>query len=182
MTTVLFVCTGNLCRSPSAALLLAQHLSEAGPPDVTVESAGTSETTSTVPPELLQEASGFGLDLFSHVPRRVDIATIARADIVIGMARTHVRETVLADPPSFTKSFTLREILRRGMEKGQRRPGQPLTEWMDEVGTNRRHTELIGDSPQDDIADPMGGTSAEYRTMLLELATLTRTLHSLIWS
>ena len=98
------------------------------------------------------------------------------------MARTHVRETVLADPPSFTKSFTLREILRRGMEKGQRRPGQPLTEWMDEVGTNRRHTELIGDSPQDDIADPMGGTSAEYRTMLLELATLTRTLHSLIWS
>jgi protein-tyrosine phosphatase len=182
MTTVLFVCTGNLCRSPSAALLLAQHLSEAGPPDVTVESAGTSETTSTVPPKLVHEASGFGLDLYSHVPRRVDTATIARADMVIGMARTHVRETVLADPSSFTKTFTLREIVRRGVEKGQRRPLLPLAEWMDEVGGGRRHAEFLGDSAQDDIADPMGGTSVEYRTMLLELATLTRTLHSLIWS
>jgi len=42
MTTVLFVCTGNLCRSPSAAWLLAQRLSEAGTPDVTVESALSS--------------------------------------------------------------------------------------------------------------------------------------------
>ncbi len=182
VTTVLFVCTGNLCRSPSAELFLARLLSEEGPTDVTVESAGTMETDPPVPRELLREASGFGLDLSSHVPRIVDVATTTRADIVIGMAREHVRETVLANPPSFTKTFTLREIVRRGGEKGQRRPQQSLEEWLDQIGEGRRHADLIGYSPEDDIYDPMGGTSTEYRTMLLELASLTRTLHSLIWS
>ncbi len=182
VTTVLFVCTGNLCRSPSAQLLLAQLLAQVGPADVTVESAGTMQTDPPVPRELLQEASGLGLDLSAHVPREVDVATINRADIVIGMARQHVRETVLSDPPSFTKTFTLREIVRRGSMRGQRHPEQSLKEWMDQIGEGRRHVDLIGDSSQDDVHDPMGGTSVEYRRMLQEVKTLTGTMHSLIWS
>jgi protein-tyrosine phosphatase len=181
VTTVLFVCTGNLCRSPSAAWFLAQRLSEAGPPDVTVESAGTLGTTSRVPEALQQEAAAYGLDLSVHTPRRVDSETIARADLVIGMERSHSREIVLADPPSFAKTFTLREIVRRGREYGQRHQQQTLADWLGQLGDGRRHTELLGTSPLDDIPDPMGGTSKEYLAMLMELATLTRMLHSLVW-
>jgi protein-tyrosine phosphatase len=178
---VLFVCTGNLCRSPSAEWFLGQRLSEHGPPDVMVESVGTLGTVSKVPSKLLQEGAPYGLDLSSHVPRRVEAATVARADMVIGMARTHAREIVLADPSSFTKTFTLREIVRRGREHGHRRASESLAEWMEQISAGRRHADLIGDSPLDDIPDPMGGTSKDYRTMLMELATLTRTLHSLTW-
>ena len=92
---VLFVCTGNLCRSPSAELLLARQISELGPSDVTVESAGTLGTTQKVPAELQHEAASYGLDLSAHTPRRVDSETIARADLVIGMERSHLLDFVM---------------------------------------------------------------------------------------
>jgi protein-tyrosine-phosphatase len=97
------------------------------------------------------------------------------------MERAHLRELVLAQPPSFTKTFTLREIVRRGEEVGPRGQNQILSEWLEQVGEGRRHVELLGDSPLDDISDPMGGTSEGYRNMLSQLQPLIVTLHELIW-
>jgi len=134
-----------------------------------------------VPAELQQEAALYGLDLSAHAPRRFDPETIARADLVIGMERSHLREIVLADPPSFKKTFTLREMIRRGGQTGPRREDQTLVDWLGHLSDGRRHSELLGSSPLDDIPDPVGGSSKEYRTMLTELATATQTLHSLIW-
>ena len=181
MATVLFVCTGNLCRSPSAERLLARRLSEFGPPDVTVESAGTSGTALEVPADLQRGCHRSGWTSRAHVARKMDADTVARADLVIGMERSHVREVVLADPPSFAKSFTLREIVRRGRERGPRRSEQSLADWLTQIGEGRRHVDLMGDSPLDDIPDPMGGRAKDYRVMLMELEMLTRTLHSLVW-
>jgi protein-tyrosine phosphatase len=181
MVMVLFVCTGNLCRSPSAEGFMARRLAQVGPPDVTVESAGTSGTALEVPSDLVRESAAFGLDLVAHVARRVEVSTVGRADLVIGMQRSHVREVVLADPPAFAKSFTLREVVRRGRGRGPRSPEQSLADWLTEVGEGRRHADLMGDSPLDDIPDPMGGRAKDYRVMLNEMETLTGTLHSLIW-
>jgi hypothetical protein len=101
------------------------------------------------------------------------------ADLLIGLERSHVREIVLSDPPSF--AFTQHEMIRRGPQIGPRREGQTLADWLTQLGDGRRHSELLGSSSLDDIPDPMGGTSKEYRTMFTELATSTRTLRSLIW-
>lgn len=181
ITHVLFVCTGNICRSPTAEWFLKKRLSQSGPADVSVESVGTLGSSAPVPQRLLDEGAEVGLDLSDHVSRPMDVDTILRADLVIGMAREHVRDVVLADPPSLSKTFTLRELVRLGRQAGPRKPGQMLAEWLGEAGAGRRHADLIGESPRDDIPDPMGGTPEEFRNLVKDLAMLTRDLHELVW-
>ena len=181
MDDVLFLCTGNLCRSPSAELFLKQQLARAGTTDVTVHSAGTMGASFGPPEPLIDEGRGFGVDLSGHVPRQVDPDMTGAADLLVGMSREHVREVVLADPPLFGITFTLREIVRRGTETGHRKAGEALGEWLARLHAGRRHADLIGDSPDDDIVDPMGGAPEDYRLMLMDVRSLTQSLRNLAW-
>jgi protein-tyrosine phosphatase len=179
---VLFVCTGNLCRSPAAALFLRRQLGEMGTTSVTVSSAGTLEAEVGPPPLLVEEGYRFGIDLGDHVARKVDPGMIEEADLVVGVAREHVREVVLAVPESFPRSFTLREIARRGLDVGSRASTEDLASWLARLCEGRQRPDLVGSSPVDDIADPMGGTAADYRQMLTEVSALTLTLRQLAWA
>jgi protein-tyrosine phosphatase len=152
-----------------------------GPDDVTVTSAGVYGAPAEPPDVLVKEGLAFGLDLSRHTPRRIDAASIARADLIVGMEREHVREVVLADTSSFSKVYTLREIVRRGEQKGHRDGGESLADWLERVSMGRRHLDLVGDSPIDDISDPMGGTPQQFRQMLTDVQALTRRLYLLIW-
>ncbi len=181
MDDVLFVCTGNLCRSPSAALLLRQQLRDAGGAEVTVHSAGTVGADVGPPRPLVEEGRAFGIDLAAHMPRTVDPAMIQAADLVVGLTREHVRETVVAVPSSFPRTFTLREITRRGSHTGARGAADDLGAWLARLHDGRLRADLMGDSPDDDVMDPMGGTADDYRRMLTDVAALTRTLRNLAW-
>jgi len=181
MTRVIFICTGNICRSPSAAGLLQRRLGDGGWRDVTVTSAGTMAAQGGPPEPLVAEARAFGLDLQSHLPGRAKSSDIAAADLVIGMTRQHLREAVMLDPPSFSHSFTLREFARRAAPGGPRSGGQGIKEWINGLHVGRRHTDLIGDAREDDIADPMGGSPADYRAMLEIVDSLTASLYASLW-
>lgn len=181
MDDVLFVCTGNACRSPSAALLLRQQLGEAGGAEVTVHSAGTVAADVGPPRPLVEDGRTFGIDLAAHVPRRVDASMIQTADLVVGLSREHVRATVVAVPASFPRTFTLREIVRRGLRTGARGAAEDLGAWLVRLHDGRLPADLMGESPDDDVMDPMGGTPDDYRRMLTEVATLTRSLCNLAW-
>ena len=144
MVDVLFVCTGNLCRSPSAALLLRQQLGDARP-EVRVHSAGTVETDFGSPRPLVEQGRAFGIDLGAHVPRTVDPGMVQAADLVVGLTRQHVRETVIAVPSSFPKTFTLREIVRGGLHTGPRGAGEDLGAWLARLHEGRLRADLMGD-------------------------------------
>ena len=61
-----------------------------------MHSAGTFGADDGPPSALIEEGRAFGIDLGGHVARLVDPGMIETADLVVGLAREHVRETVVS--------------------------------------------------------------------------------------
>ncbi len=151
--------------------LLARRLAAAGVAG-RVRSAGLLGPGEPVPPEAVAAMAGYGLDLTRHRSRLVTAAELRGADLVIAMAREHVRHAAVTEPAAWPRTFTLRELLRRGQQAGPRMPGEPLASWLARVQHGRDRVALLGDSPDDDVADPMGGpahASVMTATLLDEL-------------
>lgn len=90
---VLIVCSGNTCRSPLAAALLAAQLDRAGMADrVQVTSAGTSAWDGAPASEgSYLVALERGLDLSPHRARMLTPEMVRRADLVLTMSEGHSR-------------------------------------------------------------------------------------------
>src|SRR5439155_23578875 len=84
---ILFVCTGNTCRSPMAAAALAHELGTEGA-RVEVASAGTAAWEGQPATEgAIEVANGDGIDLGAHRCRRVTPVLVRGADLVLVMDR-----------------------------------------------------------------------------------------------
>jgi protein-tyrosine phosphatase len=148
--------------------------------DMTVESAGTLEGDRRVPPTVLDVIGKDGLDMSAHRSRLLDVDAVRRADLLLGMAREHVREAVLLVPSAWPRSFTLKELVRLGAQTGACARGRPLSDWLEAVGAGRRRHNLLGWSPADDIEDPIGASPEELRATGEELRELVSRLLALI--
>jgi protein-tyrosine-phosphatase len=180
MTTVLFVCTGNICRSPLAAGLLAARL-ESSDPAIRVDSAGILDLKVPSPPEVIATGNDLGIDLANHRGRLLTVGDVEEAGLIIGMTRKHVREVVMMDPSAWARTFTFRELVRRGQMMRPRDASQSLEEWLVFVQHGRRMVDLQGKSKEDDIADPLGGSLRGYRVAAETIAGLVDDLVSLAW-
>lgn len=87
---VLFVCTGNTCRSPMAEGLLRKRLAERGRDDIEVASAGIGAGGGHPAADgAYLVALEDGIDLSSHRSRRLSPEMIESADVVLVMSREH---------------------------------------------------------------------------------------------
>ncbi len=107
---VLFVCTGNICRSPTAEGVLRHKLMEAGLDGrVSVDSAGMIDYHVGNPPDrrAMQRAARRGYDLKDLRARQIRHADFETFDLLLGMDRGHFRQLARLCPPQFADRVKL---------------------------------------------------------------------------
>ncbi len=90
---VLFVCTGNTCRSPMAVIIAQRALQERGWDHVTVRSAGTSAYQGGgASGGALRAALAAGLNLEDHVSQPLSGDLVQWADLILPMSPSHMHD------------------------------------------------------------------------------------------
>jgi protein-tyrosine phosphatase len=155
--SILVVCTGNLCRSPAAEVLLSDRLD--GLPMIT-RSAGTSGVTGhAMDTATAYAVSELGIDPSHHVARRVTPSMVEEADLILTADTMHRSIVVQTVPLAFRRTFTLREFARLGAGM------PPLPEYPSPDRLRERIAAVAAlrgviDAAEpggDDIGDPLGG-------------------------
>lgn len=172
--SVLLVCTANICRSPMAEALLRRSFERAGIRAV-VDSAGTSavvEWDCPPVPEAVQVMATMELDIADHRSRPLTVEDMEATDLVIGLARENLRDAAVLSPESLPRLVTLKELVRRGAAVGAPVVGEDLGSWLSRVTVDRPLDALLGDSPGDDVDDPIGRPVGEFRRVAGEISDL----------
>ena len=109
MKTILFVCTGNICRSPMAEGLFRHAVKGRG--DFAVISAGVGAVEGLPPSENAVVAlKQLGIDISRQRSRMLSAEVVQRADFIFGMTHSHVDAILLLYPQAAEKTFLLREF------------------------------------------------------------------------
>src|SRR5438093_145645 len=109
MKTILFVCTGNVCRSPMAEGLFRQVVKGRG--DYRVLSAGVGAVDGMPPSEYAVKAlRELDIDISSQRSRMLTADLVHQADYIFGMTHSHVDAITLLYPQAAEKTFLLREF------------------------------------------------------------------------
>ncbi|MFT4248565.1 MAG: low molecular weight protein-tyrosine-phosphatase [Pseudomonas sp.] len=102
---VLFVCIGNICRSPSAEVLMRNALQGR---DIQVSSAGLGALVGRGIDPLAQELLiEHGLDGSDHKARQVEPRLLSAADLILVMERRHLKNIAEQAPEVSGKTFLL---------------------------------------------------------------------------
>jgi protein-tyrosine phosphatase len=156
---VLFVCTGNVCRSPMGERLLRARLAGTNGASVRTSSAGTRALVgSSMDGPSAAVLRDLGGDPDGHAARQLVPEMIMQADLVLASDSVNRGNIVRATPLAMRHVFTMREFARLGSGCGPLR--QPTTDdavraRIAEIAAQRGAVEPAAPG-EDEIGDPFG--------------------------
>jgi len=168
--TILFVCTGNTCRSPMAEGLLRKMAKEAGL-SLEVKSAGVAAMEgSSISTHSQRVLADKGIEGWMS-SRAVREPLIAEADLILTMTIRHKNQVLSRFPAARGKVYTLLEYAGGGREEEQADADRELVELVTKhslggklSAAERERALFLESLGQDqDIPDPFGGTLEDYR-------------------
>jgi len=112
---ILFVCTGNICRSPFAEGLLKRLAQKNGLDDLVADSAGLLALPGNSATGLAQKvAAEYDVDLSRHIAKSAKEDIVNRSDLILVMENSHVKNLLDAFPEAEDKVFLIRRFARFG--------------------------------------------------------------------
>jgi protein-tyrosine-phosphatase len=176
---VLFVCHANLCRSPMAEHLARRLLADRS---VTVASAGTDAIDGlSMHPYALEVATESGADPSEFRTRGLRPEYLIEATLVLTATRRQRSVCTALAPGALHRTFTLRQFgrLAAAAEPPAEPVDDPLRAAIAAVAQARGRLQPAAPDA-DDLRDPIGGTSADFRRCAEEIERSLRPLAALI--
>jgi len=183
---ILCVCTGNICRSPAAEILLARNLDNT----VTVTSAGTRGMPAWGVSEPM--AAFLGPDAPDVAAFRSSVLSeqdVRRANLILAMSAEHKRAILELEPLAMRRTFTLGELARLASAV----PPQIAAQWQAPGITDAQRLEALlnlardlrrqvpSRAEGDDVVDPYGQGNdvyiASYQQLTAFISVLLNVLH-----
>jgi protein-tyrosine-phosphatase len=108
MRHIVFVCTGNICRSPMAEGLMRRESKKAGCRDLIVSSMGIHALYGSPATEYAQKVcKEDGFDISSHTARYLMGDELEKADLILCMEPVHIKFVEIFFPWARKKIFLL---------------------------------------------------------------------------
>ena len=170
---LLFVCTGNICRSPTAELIAASRLPRES---FRVHSAGTYGLEGYgIEPGAARELTRLGIDSAAFRARRITAEHVRGADLVLTATREHRSAVVTLEPAALRKTFTMREFARlvEGVDEAALTDADDRARLLVRLAAERRGQVMVRPE-DDDVADPYGLGGAAYDRAAREIAEALR--------
>jgi glycine hydroxymethyltransferase len=109
MKTILFICTGNICRSPMAEALFRRAVKGRG--EFRAVSAGIGAMAGQPPSaHSVRAMRELGEDISAQRSQMLSAELVRSADLILGMTHSHADTVALLYPPAAEKTFLLREF------------------------------------------------------------------------
>ncbi|WND59664.1 low molecular weight phosphatase family protein [Mycolicibacterium vanbaalenii] len=157
----MFVCTGNICRSPMAERLTVLAASRLQLPGLLVSSAGTRAVVGRpMHPEAAFFIDSVGADSKRFVARQLTPRIAESADLILTMTREHRDDVLSRSPRLLRKTFTLAEASRLASQKNLH---------LADLAAGRP---LLAGEELPDVPDPIGQPAAIFTAVGRQIAQL----------